>query len=127
MVTDDSDRRLNLYFDDFDLDVLEWLNSFGKRKRARVAKEAIRRAMSEGFRSPSQHNRPPTREIGGIKPPKILNPLMKDKNKPKNEDRPLRPTNDKPSEVDKVLLDLVGEEKDVAILNYLRTDEGVSF
>jgi hypothetical protein len=45
---EESKRRINLTFDDLEQDILIWLNTFGKRKRAKVAKAAIRKAMVEG-------------------------------------------------------------------------------
>ncbi|KLU61867.1 hypothetical protein CEB3_c17850 [Peptococcaceae bacterium CEB3] len=48
--------RLNLHFDELDRDILDWLNSFGKGKRARVAKAALRRVMSEGVSIPELLN-----------------------------------------------------------------------
>ena len=45
---EDSKRRINLKFDDLEQDILEWLNTFGKVKRAKIAKAAIRKAMIEG-------------------------------------------------------------------------------
>ncbi|WP_018211169.1 hypothetical protein [Desulfitobacterium hafniense] len=120
MATDDSDRRLNLYFDDLDLDIMEWLNSFGKRKRARVAKEAIRRAMNEGFRSANRCNDPPVQKVQRMKQPEITAPTIRDMSKPNKEKLSFQVARDDPSEVDQVLLDLVGVEKDEDILDYLR-------
>ncbi|MEL7654646.1 MAG: hypothetical protein AAGU75_01915 [Bacillota bacterium] len=120
MATDDSDRRLNLYFDDLDLDILEWLNSFGKRKRARVAKEAIRRAMNEGFRSASRCNDPPVQSVQMMKQLEITAPPIRDMSKPNKEKVSFQVARDDPSEVDQVLLDLVGVENDEDILDYLR-------
>lgn len=120
MATDDSDRRLNLYFDDLDLDILEWLNSFGKRKRARVAKEAIRRAMNEGFRAANRCNDPPVQKGRRMKQPEITAPPIRDMSKPNKEKVSFQVARDDPSEVDQVLLDLVGVENDEDILDYLK-------
>lgn len=119
MVTDDYDRRLNLYFDDLDLDILEWLNGFGKRKRARVAKEAIRRAMNEGFRSANRCNDPPVQKVQDRNRSEIMAPLIRNITKPDKEKLSSPVAKDKPSEVDQVLLDLVGVENDADILDYL--------
>jgi len=48
LIKEDSKRRINLKFDDLEQDILDWLNSFGKIKRAKIAKAAIRKAMIEG-------------------------------------------------------------------------------
>lgn len=124
MVTDESDRRLNLYFDELDMDILEWLNSFGKRKRARVAKEAIRRAMNEGFRASSNERvllpsvKPKTEKSS--KP----NESVKVENANINVPRKIK---DPPLEkVDSFLLDLVGVEDDSKILSLVDQDRGVS-
>ena len=122
MAKEDYSRRLNLIFDDLDLDVLEWLNSFGKRKRARVAKEALRKAMNEGFRASYQPEiRPSPAKKEPSKPKDISKKIVQETPK-----KPQSSCNPEDTTLNNLILDLVGVENNSEILSYLSKDKEVS-
>lgn len=117
-----SDRRLNLSFDDLDQDILDWLNSFGPRKRARVAKEAIRKAMVEGYIRPSP-SRPTPMSVVRPKIPRYSQNLRDSL----DNLSPAKHFTDKDigqDSMNDVLLKLTGQEDDLDILNL--AGEGVN-
>ena len=79
---EDSKRRINLTFDDLEQDILQWLNTFGKGKRAKVAKAAIRKAMIEGQTASSLLNAAAAQ--GSL----FINPVSTSKNSAKPEEHP---------------------------------------
>lgn len=127
---EDSKRRINLTFDDLEQDILQWLNTFGKGKRARVAKAAIRKAMIEGQTAGSLLNAAAAQgnlfknPISQLKNDAVLQEQVQEKSDAKSH---IQKKSQAPQEDTKIvhdenlmsLLGLTGSEEDTEILKLI--------